>query len=119
MGKTRLCAGRRISELDFDAQLGRDYLLWRSDVQQPGLECDRIRRIERETVEGNVILARRLNSYGRVLEAAATHAANYLETLPHGPVAPKITPEELRVRLAKPLPQTGMAPEEVIEQLIK
>jgi hypothetical protein len=54
-----------------------------------------------------------------VLEVAATHAANYLETLPHRPVAPKITLEELRIRLAKPLPETGMAPDKVIDELVR
>src|SRR5262249_6507565 len=54
-----------------------------------------------------------------VLEVAATHAAKYLETLPHRPVAPKITLEELRLRLAKPLPETGLAPDKVIDELVR
>jgi glutamate/tyrosine decarboxylase-like PLP-dependent enzyme len=54
-----------------------------------------------------------------VLEVAATHAANYLETLSHRPVAPRITTEELRLRLAKPLPETGMAPDKVINEFVR
>jgi glutamate/tyrosine decarboxylase-like PLP-dependent enzyme len=54
-----------------------------------------------------------------VLEVAATHAANYLETLPHRPVASKITLEELRLRLVRPLPETGMAPDKVIDELVR
>ncbi len=54
-----------------------------------------------------------------VLAVAASHAVNYLETLSHRPVAPKITLEELRILLAKPLPETGMAPEKVIDELVR
>jgi glutamate/tyrosine decarboxylase-like PLP-dependent enzyme len=54
-----------------------------------------------------------------ILEAAARHAATYVETLPYRPVAPTITLEELQRRLAKPLPETGVAPEKVIDELVR
>jgi glutamate/tyrosine decarboxylase-like PLP-dependent enzyme len=55
---------------------------------------------------------------GNVLQTAAAHAAKYLERLDSRPVATTATVEELRLRLAKPLPETGMAPEAVIDELV-
>jgi glutamate/tyrosine decarboxylase-like PLP-dependent enzyme len=54
-----------------------------------------------------------------VLKAAARHAATYVETLPYRSVAPTITLEELRRRLAKPLLETGIAPDKVIDELVR
>jgi glutamate/tyrosine decarboxylase-like PLP-dependent enzyme len=53
-----------------------------------------------------------------VLDLAATHAASYLETVRTRPIATTATVEELRHRLAKPLPEIGMAPESVINELV-
>ncbi|HEY6335802.1 MAG TPA: pyridoxal-dependent decarboxylase, partial [Alphaproteobacteria bacterium] len=50
---------------------------------------------------------------------AAAHAAKYLETLRTRPIGTTATVEELRLRLAKPLPETGMAPEKVIDELVR
>jgi len=54
----------------------------------------------------------------RVLNLAASHAQHYLETLSSRPIAPTATLPELRARLAKPLPETGLPDEQVIEELV-
>jgi glutamate/tyrosine decarboxylase-like PLP-dependent enzyme len=54
-----------------------------------------------------------------VLNVAATHAVKFLEQLPSRPVATTATVEELRRRLGKPLPSAGMAPEKVIDELVR
>jgi glutamate/tyrosine decarboxylase-like PLP-dependent enzyme len=54
-----------------------------------------------------------------VLNVAAAHAAKYLETVRTRPIGTTATVEELRLRLAKPLPETGMAPEKVIDELVR
>jgi len=50
-----------------------------------------------------------------VLDIAAAHAARYLETQPSRPILPTATVEELRQRVAKPLADSGMPPDQVIE----
>jgi glutamate/tyrosine decarboxylase-like PLP-dependent enzyme len=64
-------------------------------------------------------LSRRRRITFNVLQVAAAHAAEYLETLQSRPVAATATVEELRLLLAKPLPETSMAPEEVINELVR
>src|SRR5262249_54698609 len=54
-----------------------------------------------------------------VLEIAAAQAARYLEDLPSRPIAATASIAELRRRLGKPVPQTGMAAEAVIEELVR
>jgi glutamate/tyrosine decarboxylase-like PLP-dependent enzyme len=54
-----------------------------------------------------------------ILDVAADHAARYLATLPSRTIAATATVAELRQRLGKPLPKTGMAPEAVIEELVR
>jgi glutamate/tyrosine decarboxylase-like PLP-dependent enzyme len=54
-----------------------------------------------------------------VLDIAAAHAAKYLETLPSRPIAATASVAELRRRLLKPLPDTGMTAEAVIEELVR
>jgi glutamate/tyrosine decarboxylase-like PLP-dependent enzyme len=54
-----------------------------------------------------------------VLTVAAAHAAKYLQELESRPIATTATTEELRARLAKPLPHTGLASEDVINELVR
>jgi glutamate/tyrosine decarboxylase-like PLP-dependent enzyme len=54
-----------------------------------------------------------------VLDRAAAHAAQYLETVQKQPIATSASTEELRSRLAKPLPENGMASETVIDELVR
>src|SRR5215470_13831546 len=53
-----------------------------------------------------------------VLDLAAAHAARYLASLPSRPIAASASTEELRRRLGKPLPESGMAAEAVIDELV-
>src|SRR5690242_13019154 len=53
-----------------------------------------------------------------VLDIAATHAARYLDSLPSRPIAATTSIADLRQRLSKPLPETGMAAEAVIDELV-
>ncbi len=55
----------------------------------------------------------------KLLDLAAAHAARYLATLPTRPVAATASVAELRRRLAKPLPETGMAAQAVIDELVR
>ncbi len=55
----------------------------------------------------------------QVLDRAAAHAAQYLEAVQKRPIAATATTEELRSRLAKPLPEQGMAAETVIDELVR
>ena len=55
----------------------------------------------------------------KVLDIAAAHATKYLETLRSRPILAAASIAELRRRLGKPLPKTGMAAEEVIEDLVR
>ena len=55
----------------------------------------------------------------KVLDIAAAHATRYLETLQSRPIAAAASIAELRQRLGKPLPKTGMAAEAVIEELVR
>lgn len=54
-----------------------------------------------------------------VLDIAAAHAARYLEALPSCSIAPTATIEELRQRLAKPLAESGMPADQVIDELVR
>jgi len=54
-----------------------------------------------------------------VLQTAAAHAVQYLESLRSRSVAATATVEELRRRLGRPLPQTGMPAEAVIDELVR
>lgn len=55
----------------------------------------------------------------QVLDRAAAHAAQYLEAVQKRPIAATATTEELRSRLAKLLPEQGMAAETVIDELVR
>jgi glutamate/tyrosine decarboxylase-like PLP-dependent enzyme len=55
--------------------------------------------------------------FQRPLETASRLALSYLAELDRLPVAPRAGPEELRSRLAKPLIDTGIPPEQVITEL--
>src|SRR5262249_62340725 len=54
-----------------------------------------------------------------LLDLAASHAARSLATLDSRPVAATVSIAELRQRLAKTLPETGMSPEGVIDELVR
>ena len=64
-------------------------------------------------------LARMSRNMTNVINVAAAHAARYLETLASRPIAATASVEELRIRLAKPLPETGMEAETVINELVR
>ncbi len=55
----------------------------------------------------------------KLLELAAAHAADYLAALDDTHVAATATPDELRKRLAGPLPEVGLDPERVIDELVR
>jgi glutamate/tyrosine decarboxylase-like PLP-dependent enzyme len=54
-----------------------------------------------------------------VLDIAAAHATRYLEAVQTRPIATTATVDELRARLAKPLPEAGMAAGQVIDELVR
>jgi glutamate/tyrosine decarboxylase-like PLP-dependent enzyme len=54
-----------------------------------------------------------------VLHLTAAHAARYLENLRSRPVAAKASIAELRRRFAGPVPETGLPPETVIDELVR
>jgi glutamate/tyrosine decarboxylase-like PLP-dependent enzyme len=54
-----------------------------------------------------------------LLAGAAAHASAYLESLATGPVAATATAAELRTRLARPLADTGVPAEEVVDDLVR
>jgi glutamate/tyrosine decarboxylase-like PLP-dependent enzyme len=54
-----------------------------------------------------------------VLAAAAEHAARYLEEMPSRPIAASASIAELRRRLGKPLPETGVDAAIVIDELVR
>ena len=54
-----------------------------------------------------------------LLRATAEHAIDYLNSLADRPVHPLSTPAELRAALGGPLPEEGVAAEEVVTGLIK
>src|SRR5215475_5985823 len=54
-----------------------------------------------------------------VLQTAADHAVGYLESLRTRPVGTTATVAELRRRLVRPLPRTGMPAEAVIDELVR
>lgn len=53
------------------------------------------------------------------LQRAADHAVDYLNTLDHASVAATIAAEELRQRLARPLPETGVSAPVVVDDLVR
>jgi glutamate/tyrosine decarboxylase-like PLP-dependent enzyme len=53
-----------------------------------------------------------------LLKQAADYAATYLETLDARPIRSAVTLEELRGRLAKPFPEAGLDPGQVIRDLV-
>ena len=53
-----------------------------------------------------------------MLERVARHAQAYLDSLPERPVGVPVDPETLRAALAMPLPEDGVAPEQLIEDLV-
>jgi glutamate/tyrosine decarboxylase-like PLP-dependent enzyme len=54
-----------------------------------------------------------------VLAAAADHAARYLEQMPSRPIAATTSLAELRRRLGRPLPETGLDATAVIDELVR
>jgi glutamate/tyrosine decarboxylase-like PLP-dependent enzyme len=54
----------------------------------------------------------------RLWSQAVAHAARYRESVPAGPAHPRETYASLRDRLTAPLPETGAAPTEVIDELV-
>jgi glutamate/tyrosine decarboxylase-like PLP-dependent enzyme len=54
-----------------------------------------------------------------LLRLAAAHAADYIENLDGRPIKAMASPQELHERLGKPLPESGMAPEQVIDELVR
>lgn len=54
----------------------------------------------------------------QLLAATAAHAARYLDTLDTRPIAAVAPPDQLRARLAKPLPETPTDPAQVIDELV-
>src|SRR5579864_827411 len=54
-----------------------------------------------------------------VLDIAAAHAAAYLQSLGSRPIAAAAGIAELRQRLGKPLPESGMPAEAVIDELVR
>lgn len=55
----------------------------------------------------------------QILQLATAHAAKFLETLDSQPIAASASLPELRQSLGKPLPEAGIAPEAVIDELIR
>ena len=53
-----------------------------------------------------------------MLERVARHAQAYLDSLPERPVGVPVDPETLRAALAMPLADDGVAPEQVIDELV-
>jgi glutamate/tyrosine decarboxylase-like PLP-dependent enzyme len=58
-------------------------------------------------------------SHRRLLDQAAAHAAAYLDGLDEASVAPAVTADELRGALRLPLPELGVSPEQVIDELVR
>jgi glutamate/tyrosine decarboxylase-like PLP-dependent enzyme len=54
-----------------------------------------------------------------VLEIAAAHAATHIDSLGRRPIAASASLAELRRRLGKPLPETGMPDKAVIDELVR
>lgn len=52
------------------------------------------------------------------LECAARHARAYIGQLDSAPVASTVTAQQLRASLGGPLPETGSAPSDVVDQLV-
>ena len=61
----------------------------------------------------------RTASKADLLRATAEHAIEYLDSLSARPVHPLATPAELRAALGGPLPEEGVAAEEVVTSLIE
>jgi glutamate/tyrosine decarboxylase-like PLP-dependent enzyme len=54
-----------------------------------------------------------------LLDATAAHATRYLETVGSRPIATTASLEELRARIARPLPEAATAPGQVIDDLVR
>lgn len=61
----------------------------------------------------------RMSSYRAALEAAARHASNFIAGQDERSVATVVNATQLRERLAKPLADEGLPPEQVIEELVR
>jgi glutamate/tyrosine decarboxylase-like PLP-dependent enzyme len=59
------------------------------------------------------------SNMSNALNAAAAHAARYLDSLSSRRIAPTAGMDELRLRLAKPVPETGMDDEAVVDELVR
>jgi len=59
------------------------------------------------------------NDYVPALERALRHAVGYLTAAKGGPVNAAATLDELRARLARPLPERGTEPAQVIDELVR
>jgi glutamate/tyrosine decarboxylase-like PLP-dependent enzyme len=55
----------------------------------------------------------------RLLNAAAAHAARYVETVGSRPIAATASAEALRGQLARPFPEAPTSPEQVIDDLVR
>ena len=58
-------------------------------------------------------------SYRPLLDRTTDHAVNFLQSLESRPVSPSATTAELRAALGKALPESGMAPEQVVDELVR
>ncbi len=58
------------------------------------------------------------NLFQPPLKLALKHALNYLESLDESPVSAAVTLDELRSRIFKPLPDTGIESTEIINELV-
>ena len=59
-----------------------------------------------------------VSRYGAVLERAAAHAKSHLLNVKEARVSASATAEDLRARLARPLPKDGVDPARVIDDLV-
>lgn len=59
-----------------------------------------------------------MSAFHSTLELALGHALSHLDNLENAPVAATATLELLRARLVRPLQEGGMAPEQVIDELV-
>lgn len=59
------------------------------------------------------------NLFESPLELALQHALSYLDSLDESPVSATVTLDELRSRIFKPLPDTGIESTEIINELVK
>ena len=59
----------------------------------------------------------RASQYDKALERAATHAREWLGSVPDRPVGPRMSADEMAARLARPLPESPSDPAAVIDEL--